>query len=85
LADNKIDKKQEYGKSTLDLHRDVLSTIDKMAKKDDATCVLVRAVEKELGRDPRTVRLHLKLLEESGYGRFISNGKLFCLKETRQK
>jgi hypothetical protein len=85
LADNKIGKKKEYGKSTLKLHREVRSTVDKMAEKDGAACVLVRAVEKELRRDPRTVRLHLRLLEESGYGRFISNGKLFCLKERRQK
>ena len=51
-------------------------------EKDKAACVLVTAVEKELGKDPRTVRFHLRLLEESGYGRFVSDGKLFCVKRS---
>ena len=78
-------KKQEYGKSTLDLHREIKSTVDKIVEKDKAACVLVTAVEKELGKDPRTVRFHLRLLEESGYGRFVSNGKLFCVKRSEGK
>jgi hypothetical protein len=82
LPDKKTAKRPEYGKSTLDLHRDIRSAVEKIVKKDGASCVLVTNLERELGKDPRTVRFHLRLLEESGYGRFASNGKLFCVKSS---
>ena len=82
MPDKKTVRRPEYGKSTLNLHREVRSAVDKIMKKDGASCVLVTALERELGKDPRTVRFHLRLLEESGYGRFASNGKLFCVKSS---
>jgi DNA-binding transcriptional ArsR family regulator len=85
LSDKKTAKRQEYGKSTLDLHREIKSAVEKIAEKDEAPCVLVTVIEKELGKDPRTVRFHLRLLEESGYGRFASDGKLFCVKGSESK
>ena len=73
--------RKEYGKSALNLHREIRSAIEKAAKKDEVSCVLVTAIEKELRKDPRTVRFHLRLMEETGYGHFAADGKLFCVKK----
>ncbi len=77
--------RKEYGQSALNLHREIRSVVERAAKKDEVSCVLVTAIEKELRKDPRTVRFHLRLLEESGYGHFAADGKLFCVKSAERK
>lgn len=85
MTRKKTAKRAEYGKSTLELHREIRLAVDKLVKKDKAACILVTGIEKELGKDPRTVRFHLRLLEESGYGRFVSGGKLFCVERSESE
>lgn len=79
------DRKRRYGEPTISLHREIKKAVDTLAKKNDASCVLVSAIEKKVGRDPRTVRFHLKLLEEGEYGRLTKDGKLFCSKRPESK
>jgi DNA-binding transcriptional ArsR family regulator len=85
LTDRKVPDKKEYGESTLVLFREIKSAVDKTTGKEGESCALVTAIEKTVGKDPRTVRLHLKILEESGYGHFSSGGKLFCKSASQGK
>jgi DNA-binding transcriptional ArsR family regulator len=78
LPKKKEAERIEYGQATLGLFREIKSAVETTTKKEGESCVLVTAIEKTAGKDPRTVRLHLKILEESGYGHFASGGKLFC-------
>lgn len=80
--EGKKERRKEYGEAALALHREIKNTIVKMFNESEGVpCVLVSAVEKEVKKDPRTVRFHLKLLEEDGYGKFSKDGKLFCPKK----
>jgi hypothetical protein len=78
LPKRKEAERMEYGHSTFDVFREVKSAVETTTKKEGESCVLVTAIEKTAGKDPRTIRLHLKILEASGYGHFASGGKLFC-------
>lgn len=81
----KEDKKKKYGEATLALHRKIKETIDQLSKSSDVPCILVSSVEKEVKKDPRTVKFHLRLLEEGEYGKLSKNGKLFCPKKSKEK
>jgi len=85
LTDKKETGKKEYGLSTLDLFREIKFAVDRTTAQNGESCTLVTAVEKAVGKDPRTVRLHLKILEESGYGHFAAGGKLFCKSASQSK
>ena len=74
-------KKKGYGEATLALHRDIKNAVDRLFKEGDVPCVLVSAVEKEVQKDPRTVKFHLKLLEEAEYGTLSKDKKMFCPKK----
>ena len=76
--ERKRGEEKEYGKATIALHQKIKEAIDDAVKKDSVPCVLVSSVEKEVGADPRTVKLHLKLLEQAGYGKLSKDGKMFC-------
>ena len=71
-------RKKEYGEAALSLHRKIKTTIEEMSSADDVSCVVVSSLERKLGKDPRTVVHHLKLLEEAEYGKLTKDGKLFC-------
>jgi len=45
----------------------------------------VSAIKKAVGKDPRTVKFHLKLLEEAEYGKLSGDNKLFCPKKPESK
>jgi hypothetical protein len=78
LSKKKEAERIQYGQATLDLFREIKSAVEKTTNKEGESCVLVTAIEKTVAKDPRTVRLYLKILAESGYGHFASKGKLFC-------
>lgn len=79
----KEEKKREYGEATLTLNREIKKTVDKLAEESGVSCALVSTIEKKVGKDPRTVKFHLKLLEQAEYGKFSKDGKLFCPSKTR--
>lgn len=66
------------------LHREIKRAIDKLVEGSDVPCILVSAVEKEVRKDPRTIKFHLKLLEEAGYGRLSKDSKMFCSKKVEE-
>lgn len=76
-------KEREYGKATLAIHREIRGAVDRLAEDGNLPCVLVSAVEKAVGKDKRTVKFHLELLEEANYGKLDKNGKMFCLKKEK--
>lgn len=78
-------KKKEYGDASLALLQEVKKALDKAVKGSGVSCVLVSTIEKELNKDPRTIKHHLKILEEAEYGKFSNDGKLFCPKKAEQK
>jgi predicted transcriptional regulator len=79
------EKKKGYGEAALELHRNVRKAVDDVTRNSDVSCVSVSAIEKEVGKDPRTVKFHLKLLEEAGYGKLSNDGKMFCPTEKKPK
>jgi len=80
----KEERKKEYGEPTLALHRKIKHAIDRLGEKSDVPCILVSSVEKEVKKDPRTVKFHLKLLEEAGYGKLSEDRKMFCPKKEKR-
>jgi len=80
----KEEKKKDYGESTLALHREIKRVIDSLVERSDVPCVLVSTVEKEVEKDPRTVKFHLKLLEADEYGKLTKDGKMFCSKKSEK-
>jgi hypothetical protein len=83
--EKKMEKKREYGETSLALLREVKHAVDRQVKDTGVSCVLVSSIEKKVNRDPRTVRLQLKYLEEAEYGKFFEGGKLFCPKSSQEK
>jgi hypothetical protein len=77
--------RKKYGEPTLSLHRKIRDTVDKIVEKNRAPCVMVSSIRREVGKDPRTVRFHLKLLEAADYGSLSKDGKLFCPKKSEKK
>ena len=78
-------RKRKYGESTLSLHHKIKDAVDSLVRKNDVSCVLVSAIEKKVDKDPRTVRFHLKLLEQAEYGKLTKDGKLFCSKKVESE
>ena len=78
MSARKEQKKRTYGESTLALNREIKDTVDSLLKETDVSCTLVSAIEKKVGKDSRTVRFHLKLMEQAEYGKLSKDGKLFC-------
>jgi hypothetical protein len=85
LAEKERGQAKEYGETSLALLRKVKNELDKAVKDGGVSCVIVSALEKELNRDPRTIRHHLEILQEAEYGKFSKDGKLFCPKKAEQK
>ena len=79
------DLKKEYGEPTLQLHRRIRKAVDSATKSSDVSCVMVSSIGRQVGKDPRTVKFHLKLLQEAGYGKLSKDGKMFCPAEKRSK
>jgi Mn-dependent DtxR family transcriptional regulator len=63
----------------------VKKAVDKAVEESHVSCVLVSTIRKELKKDPRTVRQYLNILAEAEYGKFSTDGKLFCPKKTEPK
>ena len=78
-------KKRMYGEATLELHRKIREAVEKVAGEEYVPCVLVSAVEKEVQKDPRTVKFHLQMFEEAGYGTLSKDGKMFCPAKDRKQ
>ncbi len=76
---------KKYGEATLALHRDIKSAVEKLVVGGGVPCVRVSAVEKEVRKDPRTVRFHLKLLEAAEYGKLSKDGSMFCPRKSEEK
>ncbi len=80
-----LDEKRRYGESTLSLNREIKRAVDVLTEQNEVSCVRVAAIEKKVNKDPRTVRFHLKLLEQAEYGRFSKDKKLFCSMRIKNK
>lgn len=83
--DLKERKKRKYGEATVALHEKIKEAVDKAFESSDVSCVLVSAIGREVKKDPRTVKFHLKLLEKAEYGKLSKDGKLFCHRESGAK
>ncbi len=78
-------EKRKYGDATVALHGEIKEAVDKAFEKSDVSCILVSAIGREVKKDPRTVKFHLKLLEKAEYGKLSTDGKLFCQRKSEEK
>ena len=58
-----------------EIHRKIRNIILQLEKDDKHPCISITTIVKASKNDARTVRLHLELLEEDGWGKFCDKDK----------
>jgi hypothetical protein len=70
--------KQNY----ITIHQQIKNKLTEMTKRNKYACVDVNQLASLLGKDKRTTKSHLKIMEIDGVGVFLNpDEKQFCTKE----
>lgn len=63
---------------SVEIHRKVKDAVDELSRDTEYVCLNIESVAEKAGVDTRTAKLHLKIMQEYGVGKFCDpKGKTF--------